>query len=83
MAEVVTTTVSEKGQLVIPKSIRDKMGLKKGDKLVIAFDNDRLLVEKSARAKKHIVDDFYDLLTASASSLSFWDNETDKAWEHV
>ncbi len=29
-----TTTVSSKGQLVLPKAVRDKLGVKPGDKIV-------------------------------------------------
>ncbi len=83
MDEVMTATVSEKGQLVIPKSIREKMKLKRGDKLIVAFDENRLLLEKSARVKKKIRDDFSDLVKASETSLGFWDNNYDEVWDHV
>ena len=32
---MITATVSEKGWVVIPKSLRDKYGIKKGDKVAI------------------------------------------------
>lgn len=83
MDEVMTATVSEKGQLVIPKFIREKMKLKRGDTLVVAFDENRLLLEKSSRIKKKIRDDFSDLVKASETSLGFWDNKYDEVWDHV
>lgn len=83
MTDIETATISEKGQLVIPKHIRERMKLKKGDKLILAFDENRLLVEKSAHVKKKINDDFADLMKASQSSTAFWDNDVDKVWENV
>ncbi len=83
MDEVLTATISEKGQLVIPKSIREKMRLKRGDKLIVAFDENRLLLEKSSRTKKRIRDDFSDLVKASETNVGFWDNKYDEVWDHV
>lgn len=78
-----TVTVSEKGQLVIPKHIREKMKLKKGDSVVMALDEGRLLVEKSSKTKKRLKEDFDGLLKASESTLEFWNNETDEVWNNV
>ena len=75
MGEVVTATVSAEGQLIIPRKVREKMKLKRGDKVVVAL-------EKGKRSRK-IQDDFSDLLKASESSLGFWDNESDEVWNHV
>ena len=83
MSDIITATVSEKGQLVIPKSIREKMKLKKGDTFIVAFDENRLLLEKSSRVKKKIKDDFSDLVKASETSTGFWDNKYDEVWDHV
>ena len=83
MDEVISATVSEKGQLVIPKSIRNKMKLKRGDTFILVFDENRLLLEKSARVKKRLHDDFSDLVLASETSTGFWDNKYDAVWDHV
>lgn len=37
-----TTTISSKGQLVLPKAIRDKLGVKPGDKIVFVARPDRI-----------------------------------------
>jgi len=42
-----TTKVSEKGQIVIPKEVRDKLGLKAGSKLIIIATNDLLIMQKA------------------------------------
>ncbi len=44
MAEVVS--VSSKGQIVIPKEIRDAMGLVKGEKFIIVSDRDAILLKR-------------------------------------
>jgi AbrB family looped-hinge helix DNA binding protein len=37
-----TATLSSKGQLVLPKAIRDRLGLKPGDKVVFMTRQDRI-----------------------------------------
>ncbi|TFG17457.1 MAG: hypothetical protein EU530_10565 [Promethearchaeota archaeon] len=43
---MITGIVGSKGELFPPKSIREKMGLKKGQKIVYRVLNGRLIVEK-------------------------------------
>ena len=40
MGETATTTLSSKGQVVIPEEIRARLGLKPGDQFVVLGDND-------------------------------------------
>ncbi len=40
------TKMSTKGQIVIPKQIREALGLKPGDPIVMAMDGDRLILRK-------------------------------------
>ncbi len=44
--ETIDVTLAERGQIVIPKEIRDAMGLKPGAKLQIRVHDGRLLIEK-------------------------------------
>ncbi|MEM1554217.1 MAG: AbrB/MazE/SpoVT family DNA-binding domain-containing protein [Thermoproteota archaeon] len=46
MAEVEIVRVSSKGQVVIPKGVRSRLGLKKGDKLLAYSKGDMLLIRK-------------------------------------
>ncbi len=46
MAEVEVVRVSSKGQVVIPKGVRSRMGLRKGDKLLAYLKGDLLLIRK-------------------------------------
>ena len=39
-------TISTKGQIVLPKELRDKYGLKPGTKLTVQDDHGRLVLEK-------------------------------------
>jgi AbrB family looped-hinge helix DNA binding protein len=40
MSTAATTTLSSKGQVVIPEEIRDRLGLKAGDQFVVVADRD-------------------------------------------
>ena len=44
--EAMDVTLAERGQIVIPKEVRDAMGLKPGAKLQIRMADGRLLIEK-------------------------------------
>ena len=73
-----TVKVSEKGQITIPREIQESLGIKKGDRLVIAVKDKMILIQKAA----NIEDDFYDLLKYSESSLGkLWNNKKDDIWE--
>jgi len=47
MLEVIT--MSSKGQLVIPREIREEMGLEKQDKFVIVHDKDSILLKRISK----------------------------------
>jgi AbrB family looped-hinge helix DNA binding protein len=40
------TKVSDKGQIVIPKEVRDNMGLVEGIKLLVISDGDSIILQK-------------------------------------
>ncbi|MBI2041207.1 MAG: AbrB/MazE/SpoVT family DNA-binding domain-containing protein [DPANN group archaeon] len=44
--EIDIGTVSARGQVAIPIEIRDKMGLKEGEKVLFVLEGDMLLVKK-------------------------------------
>lgn len=51
---MVTVKLSSKGQLVLPKKIRDEMKIRRGSLLQISLDGDRIVLEpmrKSARVR--------------------------------
>ena len=44
MVEIIT--VSSKGQIVIPKDIRNEMGIEKKDKFILVHDKDSILLKR-------------------------------------
>lgn len=51
MSEVGVSSVSSKGQVTVPKEIREALGLKAGDKVVFISKGDQVLIAK-ARLKR-------------------------------
>lgn len=40
-------TVAERGQITLPKAVRDALGLKKGSQLKVELDGSRIVLRKS------------------------------------
>lgn len=40
------TKVSDKGQVVIPKAVRDKLGMTEGSKLIVIATDDAVILQK-------------------------------------
>jgi AbrB family looped-hinge helix DNA binding protein len=76
-----TVRVSDKGQIAIPKVLREELGIYKGDELVLINDNGKLLIEKSEKVSERIKDDFADIVALTSKSLEdVWDNKEDDVW---
>ncbi|MCP9489184.1 MAG: AbrB/MazE/SpoVT family DNA-binding domain-containing protein [Solirubrobacteraceae bacterium MAG38_C4-C5] len=60
------TTVSERGQITIPKGIRDRLGIRPGQVLEFSADEGRLVATKSAR--RDPVDAVYGILGREGST---------------
>lgn len=74
-------SVSEKGQIAIPREIRALLGIKKGDRLVLTTKNKKLLIQKATNLTKQMEDDFDDLIDYSELSLKkLWLNKQDDVW---
>ena len=74
-------SVSEKGQIAIPREIRALLGIKKGDRLVLTTKNKKLLIQKATNLTKQMEDDFDDLMDYSELSLKkLWLNKQDDVW---
>ncbi len=41
-----TSSISEKGQIAIPKEIRDKLGIVQGDKLLFDLQGNSIIIKK-------------------------------------
>ena len=51
MIEVSVCSVTSKGQVTIPKEIRDALGIGEGDKVIFLFDGETAVIKK-VRAEK-------------------------------
>ena len=73
--------VTDKGQISIPVDIQRKMGIAKGDELLLIAKGKRIVLEKPARVAELLEDEFADLQALSDESLkSLWLNNTDDIW---
>ncbi len=76
-----TVTVSEKGQISIPRDIRKQLAVEKGSKLVIILKGKKLLISKADDISQLIEDNFADTARRSEHSLrEMWGNEEDTVW---
>ena len=46
-----TSIISEKGQVTIPKEIRDRLGIVQGDRLIFDLKGDMIIIKKSGTNK--------------------------------
>ena len=76
MTELVT--VGEKGQIVIPKKIRDDLKITKGTKLIVSEDKDKITIKPVKLDEKHIM-----MLLGETSLKKTWDNPYDERWDDV
>ncbi len=54
-----STSLGERGQIVIPKKVRAKLGLKKGDHLIV-IEKHGILVLAPSRVVEDMISDFSD-----------------------
>lgn len=78
---VKTVKVSDKGQIAIPTEVRNSIGIKKGDTLIMIQDHGKILIEKES---KKIKDDFRDLLKHSEQvAEKLWGSKEDDIWDRL
>ena len=65
MAEIETTKMSSKGQVVIPEDIRNRLGLKTGDKFLVMGDKDVIILKTLSSPS---LEEFDDLIKKARSS---------------
>jgi len=82
--KVKTVRVSEKGQIAIPMDIRNSLGLRRGDTLVLIQRDHKILIEKPVKIAKKTESSFKFLLKHSEKVASkFWENKEDEVWDNV
>lgn len=73
---VSTVSVLANGQIPIPADMREMLGIKRGDRLLLAVICKKILVEKARKRTKN--DDFGHLARASENVAGgLWYNEKD------
>ncbi|MDP3734296.1 MAG: AbrB/MazE/SpoVT family DNA-binding domain-containing protein [Nanoarchaeota archaeon] len=76
MTEVVS--VGEKGQIVIPKKLRDEFKIEKGTKLLISEEDDKIILKPAVLDERHLF-----MLVSEASLKKVWGNKYDERWDNV
>jgi len=76
MTEVIT--VGEKGQIVIPKKLRDEFHINKGTKLLLSEEKDKIVIKPVTLEEDHVL-----LLLSEISLKKVWDNKYDQRWDDV
>lgn len=72
------TVVGERGQITIPKTIREKEGLKAKDKVVVKIEGNRIVVEKSLGRKEK-----EELMIEGYKKTAKLDEELEEEMKHV
>lgn len=84
MIEVKTVKVSEKGQIAIPIDVREEIGIKQGDTLILIREENMLLLQKTEQIGKKAKDDFRHLLKHSEDvAKQFWGTKADDVWDKI
>jgi len=80
LMEIRSATITEKGQIVIPKQLREKEGFKTGSKVSILAFEDHLEV----RPLKEISESMECMLLSEEVLAKEWNTpEEDKAWAYL
>ncbi len=74
--------VTDKGQISIPVEIQRRIGIARGDELLLIAKGRRIVLEKPARVAELLEDEFADLQTINEESLKkLWLNKADDVWD--
>jgi AbrB family looped-hinge helix DNA binding protein len=63
--------VTSKGQITIPRDIRVKMNIKRGDKIVFFEDNGNYFIQNSASIALKALEDFQNTMEGEAGKAGF------------
>ncbi len=78
--EIKTATITDKGQIAIPKDMRKIQGFKNGSKVAILAYDDKIEI----RPMKHISDGMATAFASEKALAKDWDTkEEDNAWKHL
>lgn len=51
MSEINVSSITTKGQITIPKEVRDRLNLKKGDKVIFVIESGQAAIKKASGEK--------------------------------
>lgn len=82
MEEIKTVKISGKGQISIPKDIREEMHLKEGETLVMITDGKKIVLEKKDAIMKSLKpsEGIRTMIMSEHVLKKDWDNEYDERW---
>lgn len=81
MSEVEIITVSEKGQIVLPKKVRDEMRVSKGCKLLLVEKQGKVTLTKADNLLKGNL--FTMLASEKALAKDWLSDEEEEAWKNL
>ncbi len=65
MIEVTAVTVTRNAQITIPKVIREKLGIKEGDRVNVSLENEKVVLKKV----KPSIEEYHDFLPKDFESI--------------
>lgn len=77
------TKISSKGQVVIPKEIREQLGLERGTLLLADTKGDRIVLKKLSEPEEGIFSELSDPVREKVSELGIDRDDVDRAISEV
>lgn len=79
MTTIETTKMSSKGQIVIPEDIRNRLGLKTGDKFLVMGDKDVVILKALSNPSLEEFDDLVKAARKKAKAVGLNKSDVKKA----
>ena len=79
MANIETTKMSSKGQVVIPENIRNRLGLKTGDKFLVMDDKDVVILKAISKPSLEEFDELIQKARGQAKAAGIKVSDIDDA----
>jgi AbrB family looped-hinge helix DNA binding protein len=74
--------VSSKGQIVIPKEVREKHKIRRNSDLIVQDAGDSIILRNKSDVERILADRFHPFLRAAEKSLAeIWNNPEDDVWD--
>ena len=85
MTDVAVITLSENGQVVLPKRTRDKWQLKKGDQLILIEENERMVLTKVSHMIRTDVrgESLQNAIASEKVLAKDWNFSGDDVWDEL